>query len=199
MVGRIEAGEEGAHGLRPPEHPDHDLRGDAQRPLGADESAEQVGPWVGRAEPDELAVREDDLSLEHMVDGEAVLEAMGSSGVLGDVAADRADLLAGGVGSVEESVRGDGLRDREVGHARLDGDARAFQVDFEDAVHARERDDDPLGDGEGAAGKARSRSAGDEGDAVARAEVDDGLNLRRARRKSDQPGTTRWLVSPSHS
>ena len=46
--------------------------------------------------------------------------------------------------------------------------------------------DDPLGDWQGAAGEAGSRSAGGRG-CGARAEADDGPNLRRARRKYDQP------------
>ena len=176
-----------ARSARPPaaEDADDDLRGDAQR-APRSRRTRPAGPARDpRAEPHELAVREDDLRLEHVVDGEAVLEAVGSSRVLGDVAPDRADLLAGGVGSVEESVRSDGLRDREVRDARLDGDARAIEVDLEDAVHPRERDDDPRPRA-GAAGKARPGSARDEWDAVACAEANDRPNLLRVRGKRDQ-------------
>ena len=59
--------------------------------------AEQVEP--GRvdqraAEVHHLAVGQHRLDAEHVMHGEAVLEAVRAAGVLGDVAADRADLLA---------------------------------------------------------------------------------------------------------
>ena len=62
-----------------------------------------------------------------------------------------------------------------------------LEVDLEDAIHARKRDHDSLGDGQGAAGVS-VRSAGDEGDAFACAEADDRLKLLGAGRKNDQRG-----------
>ena len=59
-------------------------------------------------------------------------EAVRATGVLGDVAADRADLLARRVGRVEETLVRDGARDVEVRDARLDDDALAREVDLED-------------------------------------------------------------------
>ena len=50
-------------------------------------------------------------------------EAVRAAGVLGDVAADRADLLARRIGRVVVAERRDLPRDLEVGHARLDRDA----------------------------------------------------------------------------
>ena len=70
--------------------------------------AEQVGPvGVERlpAELDDLAVGQDERQPGHVVGREAVLEAVRAARVLGDVAADRADLLARGIGRVEEAVR----------------------------------------------------------------------------------------------
>ena len=55
--------------------------------------------------------------------GEAVLQAVRAAGVLRDVAADRADLLARRVGRVVVAVRRDAPRDVEVGDAGLHGDA----------------------------------------------------------------------------
>ena len=84
------------------------LGGDAERALRADERAEQVVAGRVRrpaAQPDQLAVRRDDLRAGHVVGGEAVLEAVRAAGVLRDVAADRADLLAGRVGRVVVAVR----------------------------------------------------------------------------------------------
>ena len=45
--------------------------------------------------------------------------------------------------------------------------------------------DDPVGDGQRAAREARARAAGDERDAVAGAEPDDGLHLLRRARQHD--------------
>ena len=76
----------------------------AERALRADERAEQV--VAGRvdllaAERDDLAVGEHDLQAGDVVRREAVLEAVRAAGVLGDVAADRADDLRRRVGRVE--------------------------------------------------------------------------------------------------
>ena len=99
-VDRRERRELRRHRLGLAEDAQGDLRRDPERPLGADEGAEQVGP-VGverlAAELDDLAVGQHHGQPGHVVDGEAVLEAVRAARVLGDVAADRADLLAGGV------------------------------------------------------------------------------------------------------
>ena len=123
-----------------------------------------------------------------MVHGEAVLQAVRAAGVLGDVAADRADLLARGVGRVEEAVLRDGPGDVEVGDAGLDDDALAVEVDLEDPVHSRERDHDPARD--------RSRSAREPGPRAARHErnafpatgAHDGLHLLGGGGKDDELG-----------
>ena len=155
---RPEEGHERAHRLRLGHDPQPDLGCDAERPLRADEGAEQVEP--GRvellaAQPCDLAVGEHELEAGHVVGGEAVLEAVRSARVLGDVAADRADDLRGGVGRVEV-VGPDRLGDRDVRHARLDQHALVVQVDLEDAAHAGERDQHAVLDGQRAAGEARS-------------------------------------------
>ena len=56
------------------------------------------------AELDRLAVGGEAAHLEHVVQRQAVLEAMHAARVLGDVAADRAGDLAARVGRVEEAV-----------------------------------------------------------------------------------------------
>ncbi len=106
-VHRAEAGEERPDRLRRADEAKRDARDDAERPLGADDRAEQVRP-VGierlASQLDDVAVGEDEGQAGHVVGREAVLEAVRAAGVLGDVAADRAHLLARRVGRVEEAV-----------------------------------------------------------------------------------------------
>ena len=165
LVGRGEGRHERGDLLGAPDDAQRDAHGDAHRPLRPDEHAEQVGARLVEAlaaELDQLAVREHDREAAHVVDGEAVLEAVGAARVLGDVAADRAHLLARGIGRVVVAVRGDGLRHVEVGDTGLDDHAAAIEVDLEDAAHARDRDHDAAGDGQRTAREPRARAARDE-------------------------------------
>ena len=91
--------------------------------------------------------------------------------------ADRADLLARGIGRVEEAVRRDRPGDVEVRDAGLDDDPLRGEVDLEDPVHPRERDDDSLRNGQRAAGQPGAGAAGDERHAFAGADADDALHL----------------------
>ena len=131
----LEPGEHRPHALGGPQNPQGQAGGDAQRSLRADEDTEQTRPVVPHRELDELAVGQHDVGGQHVVDGEAVLQAVRAAGVLGDVAADRADLLRRRVRRVVEAVRRDRLRHVEIGHAGLDDDVTGVDVDLEDPVH----------------------------------------------------------------
>ena len=109
--------------------------------------------------------------------GEAIFEAMRAAGVFGDVAADAARGLRGRIGGVEIALGEDASGDVEIEDAGLDGDAGVGEIDFEDAVHAREADDDAVFHGERAAAEAGAGAAGYEGDVFAMAEAEDGLDL----------------------
>ena len=187
----VERREQRAHRLRHADEPERDARDDAQRPLRADDDADEVRP-VGverlAAQLDELAVREHEREPGHVVCGEAVLEAVGAARVLRDVPADRADLLARRVGRVEESVRRDGARHVEVRNSRLDDDPLAREVDLEDAVHPRQRDDDASGDRRRASGEACTGAARDERDAFAMAGAQHRLDVLRRSGKGDELG-----------
>ena len=120
------------------------LGGDAERALGPDEHAEQVvAGRVGCARRRAGPVRRrraPPRAPSDVVGGEAVLEAVGAAGVLGDVAADGADLLAGRVGRV---VVARAAR-RRWSRARLitPGSTTARSVvgvDLEDPPHPRGR------------------------------------------------------------
>ncbi len=190
-VHRVERREQRAHRLRHADEPERDARHDAQRPLGADDDADEVRP-VGverlAAQLDDLAVREHEREPGHVVCGEAVLEAVGAARVLRDVPADRADLLARRVGRVEESVRRDGARHVEVRDSRLDDDPLAREVDLEDAVHPRQRDDDASGDRRRASGETGPGAARDERDALAMAGAQHRLDVLRRSGKDDELG-----------
>ena len=166
-------------------------------------SAHQVGP--GRIEPlaaevNDLAVGQHELERRHVGDREAVLEAVGAAGVLGDVAADRADLLARRVGRVVEA-----LAARQPASPR--GSSRP-------ARRRRDRCRDRAR-GSGSCARARSRSRRRCGSAPPESPVPapratNGTPCSSQRRttactsavergSATRAGTTRWPVSPSHS
>ena len=122
-----------------------------------------------------------------MVGREAVLQAVRTARVLRDVAADRADDLAGRVGSEVQVVRG---RPRRRCRALVTPGwttARWFcDVDGQDRAHPGQPDDDPVGDGQRTAGQARPRTAGDERDPFAGADPHDRRDLLRGRRQHHQ-------------
>ena len=74
------------------------------------------------------------LHAQHVVQRQAVLQAVHAARVLGHVAADRAGDLAARVGRVVQAVRGRGLADREVAHAALHGGRARCHVELQDAV-----------------------------------------------------------------
>ncbi len=135
------------------------------------------GPLVVARERDERAVGEDDVGCEHVVDREAVLQAVRSTRVLGDVAADRADLLARRIRGVVVPAGRDRLRDLEVRHPGLDDRTAVLEIDLEHAVQPGQRDHDPVGHRQRPAGKTGAGTTRDERNAMGVAEPDDGLDV----------------------
>ncbi len=173
-------GEEGLHGFGALDDAENHFCGDPERAFGADENAEKI--VTGRvegfsAEMDERAVGENDFEAEDMRGGEAVLEAMRAAGIFGDVAADAANGLRTRIGSVEIILRRDAGGDVQIDDAGLDDDVGVGEIDFEDAIHAREADDEAVFDGERAAAEAGAGAAGYEGNFFAMAEAEDGLDF----------------------
>ncbi len=76
---------------------------------------------------------------------------MGATRVFGYVAADAADGLRGGVRGVEIALRENAYGDVEIDDPWLYDDAGVGEINFEDAVHASEADDDAVFHGERAA------------------------------------------------
>ena len=140
--------QEGLDRLGEGEQPHGDLGGDAKGALGAHEYAPQVVPGnlPGlRAQVYHGAVLQRHPHAEDMVGGGAVGQAVGAAGVFGDVAAQAARLLAGGVGGVAHAELADVGVKVEVDYARLDGGSAVLGVHLEDAVHAGEGNLDASG------------------------------------------------------
>src|SRR5262249_38365318 len=147
-----------------------DLRDDAECALRADHDPGQIvaGRIQGRAaELHHVTVGEHHAHPQHVIHGESVLEAMRATGVLSDIAADGADLLARWVGRVVKAIRRDTLRHGEVDDTRLYDDAVVHKVDGEYLMHAREHYQDAAGYGERATGEAGTRATRHERDALA--------------------------------
>ena len=188
-VHRVKGGEQCPNGLRCADDPERDARRDPERALGADDHAEEIRPVRVEclaSELDDLAVGKDEGKAGDVVRREPVLQAVRPARVLGDVAADRAHLLARRVRRVEEPFGGDGTRHVEVRDAGLDHDALAREVDLEDPVHAGERDDDAARDRRRPAREPGSRAARDERHALAMACAQDDLNVLGGPGKDDE-------------
>ena len=145
------------------------LGDDAEQPFRAGDDAEQVIAArieVLAADADHLAGDQDHLDAEHVVGGQAVLQAMHAAGVLRDVAADRAGDLRGRVGRVVEPLAFHGARDGEIGDAGLDHGAAVRIVDIAHAVEFAEAQQHAVGERQRAARKAGAGAARHHADAV---------------------------------
>ena len=136
----------------------------AERALGSDHQPDEV---VARhalrgaaAQPHDLAGGRDDLEGEHVVAGDAVLDAAQAAGVRGDVPADRRPRGARRVRRVPEPVLGGGGAQHVVHDARLHDREPLGGVDLDDPAHPLGREHDPALDRVRPAGQARARAAG---------------------------------------
>ena len=75
------------------------------------------------AEPNDLAFDRHHFDADDIVGREPVFQAMHAARILGDIAADRAGDLARRIGRIIEPLPLHGVRDPEIGHARLSDDA----------------------------------------------------------------------------
>ena len=189
-VDRREPRKQREHRFWTPEQAQRRLRDDGERAFRADEDAEQIEAGRverGAADVDELAVGQHGLDAEHVVDGEAVLQAVRAAGVLGDVAADRAD-DSGSTDQARSSSRTGATRFVivQVGDARFDDDAQVGDVDVENAVQsATGRSGRRPRCGSAPPDSPVPLTARHERHAVAVAETDDGLHFLGRRRQHD--------------
>ena len=187
-VDRVECRKQRLDGLGPAEDSHGDARHDGQRPFRSDDQPDEIG--AGRvdersADVRGLPVRQDRLDREHVMSGEPVFQTVGAARIFGDVPADRAHLLARGIGRVVVAERRDLTRDLEVGDARLDGHPLIRDIDAQNAIEPRQRDHHAARDGQRAAGQSGAVAASDERHLLARAQSHDGLHLGRRRGQHD--------------
>ena len=201
-AGRVhsgEAGEQRAYGLRRAEEHARDRRRDPERPFGADDDPDQVGPGGSSALPPRSTTSPSgstSSSPGHVVDREAVLEQWRRRSW--SRRCRRWCRPAGSTGPARSRTWSATARVTSRFDARLHHDAAAREVELEDAAHARERDHDAVGDRSAppdrpvpaprATNGTRSLMAGAEPLAPPPSSSGD-----------DDLGMTRWPVSPSHS
>ena len=166
-------------------------RDDAEGSLRADDEAPQVVPGRRRrlrADARRRAVGQHEVERQHVRARHAVGQAMRSAGVRVDVAADRADLLRGGIGRVRESGRRERGCEIEVEDAGLDPRQAVFRAHLEDPVHLGGDDDERVADRRGAAGKAGAAAARDHRQVVVGRDAHARGHVLGAPREHDEPG-----------
>lgn len=162
-----------------------------ERAFGTYEEAGQVvarSVALAIANPDDFAVRKDQLERGDVIGGDAIGERVGTTGIFGDVAADGAGLLAGWIGRKVQAVRRGGKAKIEIDHARLDDGALILRIDGENAVHARKNDHHAAGAGERSAGKTGAGAAAHDGGTVLCGKFDDMRDLLRGGGKDNDVG-----------
>ena len=126
LLGGWKADQQRLRGLGLLQDAHRDLGDHAQEPLRAGHQAQEVvalGIEMLAAQAHDVAVRQHHLEAQQIVGREAVLQAVHAARVLGDVAADRARDLAGGIGRIVEALALHRVGDAEIGHAGLGDDA----------------------------------------------------------------------------
>ena len=191
LVDLAEGREQRADGLGPLEQPDYYPGHDRERTFGADDYAAKVVARifsVPAPEPPDRAVGEHDLHSEHVVGRDAVGEAVGAAGVLGNVAADRAGPLTRRVRGEIEAVFGGFVSQVQVDDAGFDYRDPVDRVDLQYLRHAREGQHDTAALRDGAAAEARAGAARNDGHFATVADLHHGRDLGRGRGQHDRVG-----------
>ena len=191
VADRGERQQQGAHGRGVGCDPDPDLGGDPERALAANERAAKVesgGLILGAAEHGDLPVGQYDFQRHDVGIGDAVGEAVGASGIVGDIAAERADLLARRVGGEVESLGPQLLREVEIDDAGLHPGDAVVRVDRQHLVHPAGRYDDGPPQRDCAAGESGAGATGNHGRTVLLGDSHDRLDLFGGLRKAHRAG-----------
>jgi hypothetical protein len=169
-----------------------DFGDQGERAFRADEKAGEiiaVRVAVFAADANDFAAGKDELKLGDVIGGDAVGEGVRAAGVFGDVAADGAGFPTGRIGGEIKTVRFGGAGEFVIDDAGLDDGALVFDVEFENAIHARKDEHHAAGAGERAAGKPRAGAAPDHGDVVLCGELYDARNVFGGIGKNDEVRT----------
>ncbi len=119
---------------------------------------------------------------------EAVLQAVGAPSILRHVPTDGAYGLGRWIGGVEVAMRSHRIRDLRVDHSRFDDHPLVGNIDFEDAIHAREADDNAALSRQRPTTEPGPCSTRDKRNPVLVADANDRLHLLGAARKDNGTG-----------
>ena len=141
------------------------------------------------ADANDFAIGKDEFESGDVIGGDAVGEGVRAAGVFGDVSADGAGFPTGRIGGEIKTVRLGGAGEFVIDDAGLDDGALIFDVELENAIHAREYQHHATGAGERAAGKPRAGAATDDGDVILCGELCDARNIFGGIGKKDKVRT----------
>jgi len=169
------------------------FRDNAQETLGTDKKTMEIKAGFvfmrASAQAQDVAAGQDNFQAEDVVAGDPVFEAAGTAGIGENVATDGVVGAAGGVGGIKEALLFDGLLEAGGINSSLDNSNEIGGVDFTDAIHAGEGQNDAPAGGNAAADVAvagasrRDRDAmpvsktKDRGDGTGAAGQDNGVGL----------------------
>ena len=145
--------------------PDCDLRGDPEGAFTPHErppQIEAVGLVLQTTEHGDLAIGQHDLDGKDMSIGDTVGKAVRTSGVVGNVAAQRADLLARRIGREVEALGAELFAQIEIDDSGFDPRDAVLKVDLDHVVHLPGADHDRRTEWDGASGESRSGAARDD-------------------------------------
>ena len=161
-----EVGQQHGDALGAAQQAQGDGGGDAQGAFAADKRPPQIqlrGLIQLAAQGHHAAIGKHHLHGEHVVTGDPIFEAVHAAGVFGDVAADAAGHLAGGIGGVIKAIPRNGSRHPTVDHPGLHGDAAILEIHRKHPAHPAGGDHEGFGFSHGAPGEARATAAGHKG------------------------------------
>ena len=136
------------------------------RAFRADEDTAEIVSRVSGTSPPSQTISpssSDDFDAEYMIGGDPVGERMRPAGIIRDIAADGAGGLAARVRRIKKPSLATALVTSSIDHAGFDDGDTVLQIDFQDSIQSRKREDDAALGGNGAAGKAGSRATGNMG------------------------------------
>ncbi|MCY1276140.1 hypothetical protein D9M70_247980 [compost metagenome] len=155
-------------GLRLGQQLDRDFGDHPEQAFGAGEQRQQVetgGVEGVGAQAQVLAINGEDVDLEHVVHGQAVLQAVHATGIFRDVAADGTGDLRGRIRRVIQAEGCRCLGNRQIAYAGLNPCGTGGWIDVQDVVEARHHQQHAFLQGQRAAGQPGPRATGHDGDA----------------------------------